>query len=564
MLKTGKVFVLRRPRYWLWMEKHRPRSSELKEIRHRIQQWKPEKLPLISVIMPVYNPNLRFLEKAINSILNQPYPHFEFCICDDASTDPRILPLLRAYAEADDRIKLISHEKNQHISAASNDALNLATGEYIALLDHDDELSPIALYEVAKIIIESDKKPDLIYSDEDKIGHSGLHHTPFFKPDWSPELLESIMYIGHLGIYRRALVEKVGGFRLGYEGSQDHDLALRVTEEAKSIVHIPKILYHWRDHRDSTASGISAKSYVVKSAKKSLLDHLTRSNENGEAMIGLWLGSYRLKRKLPKHPLISIIIPFRDRVDLLETCLKSLRSTTYKSYEVILVDNQSIDDATQRFLTNLPPSNSIQVLSYPHPFNFSKINNFAAKKSNGDVLIFLNNDTEVIEPNWVEAMLEHAMRPEIAAVGAKLLYPNHTIQHAGVVMGIAGTCSHAFRHVSESIHGYMGLKDVVRNVSAVTAACLMIEKKKFENLGGFNEAYEIAYQDVDLCLRALRKGFRNVYTPYAVLTHYESLTRKHAFAPHETELLKKEWSDLIQHDSYYHPELTRTREDYRF
>jgi len=564
LLRTMRTFVLRRPAYWRWWHQNHPRSAELKIMKKTLDLWPLENLPLISVIMPVYNPDIPFLKKAIESVLTQVYPHFQLCICDDASTNRQIRPILESYAKKDSRIQVIYHEKNQHISGASNSALTLATGDYISLLDHDDELAPSALYEVAKFIIESKETPDLIYTDEDKIGRCNLHHTPFFKPDWSPELLESIMYIGHLGIYRRALVEKVGGFRLGYEGSQDHDLALRVSEQAKQIHHIPKVLYHWREHAGSTAGGLSAKSYVVQSAQKALLDHLKRFDEKGTIETGLWLGSYRTQRVIKNTPLISIIIPFKDRVDLLKTCLSSLQSKTiYSHYELVLVDNQSVEQTTHDFLSELPQSDSLQILSYPHAFNFSKINNFAAQKACGEILLFLNNDTEVIEPTWLESMLEHVQRPEIAAVGAKLLYPNHTVQHAGVVMGIAGTCSHAFRHVSESLHGYLGLKDVVRNVSAVTAACLMMRREVFEKLKGFNEDYEIAYQDVDLCLRALQLGYRNVYTPYAVLTHYESLTRKHAFAPHETALLKKEWRHIIDHDPYYHPNLTRIHEDYR-
>jgi len=369
------------------------------------------------------------------------------------------------------------------------------------------------------------------------------------------------MYIGHLGVYRRSLVEQVGKFRKGYEGSQDFDLALRCTEQTDKIVHIPKILYHWRQHPDSTAGDISSKSYVFKAAHKALKDALKRRGLKGTIEEGLWLGSYRTKLTTGK-PLVSIIIPFRDKVELLKACLNSFSKSTYTNIEFILVDNESSENATQDYLNTLTNEN-IQIIRYPHPFNFSTINNVAAKSANGDYLLFLNNDTEIISPDWIEAMLEHAQRPEIAAVGAKLLYPNHTVQHAGVVMGIAETASHAFRHVSESTHGYLGLKDVVRNVSAVTAACLMMSKKVFTELKGFNENYVIGYQDVDLCLRALKKGYRNVYTPYAVLTHHESVTRNHAFAPHETELLQHEWKDFIKNDPFYNPNLTRTREDYR-
>ena len=560
-------FLLRDKIYQIWWFKNRPHQRDFTCAKKEIQRFKYK--PLVSIIVPVYNPPGRFLKAAIESVLNQSYPHFELCICDDASTDPKIHALLKNY-QKHPAVKLTTHVKNQGIVGASNSALKIAHGEYVAFLDHDDLLSPLALYEVARALQK--KRFDLIYTDEDKISPRGFHHTPFFKPNWSPDLLKSIMYLGHLCIYCRALVTKADGLRPGFEGSQDHDLALRITAQiplksaSQKIHHIPKVLYHWRQISASTATQISAKPYALKSAKKALKYSLKRRKIDANIKDGIWPGSYRVQYQIKDHPLVSIIIPFKDQIEHLKRCLKSIQHQThYSNFEIILINNQSREKNTHAYLKTLK---NIQILNYNQSFNFSKLNNFAAEKAKGDYLLFLNNDVEIISPEWLEALLEHAQRPEIATVGAKLLYPDQTIQHAGIVMGIAGTCSHAFRHVSDFTHGYLGQLDVIRNVSAVTGACLMISRAKFNELKGFDQQFEIAYQDVDLCLRALKKGYLNVYTPFARLYHFEGKTRSKSNQPApipiaDTCLLLKKWSSFIQAgDPYYNPNLTLKKEDY--
>ena len=551
--------ILGSQKYHWWWHKHKLKSRELKELKQKVERF--EYKPKISIIMPVYNGSPRDLKKAVQSVLSQIYPYFELCICDDASTDPNIPQILKEYADMNaPRIKITQHKENKNISVASNSALSLADGEYAAFLDQDDELALDALYRIAEALQKN--KADILYTDEDKINEKGFHNTPFFKPDWAKELLLSMMYLGHLLVYRRMLINEVGGFRVGFEGSQDFDLALRCTEKTQNIIHIPHVLYHWRQHKKSTSKYIGAKSFAIQSAHKALSEALRRRNLKGEVLNGLWLGSYRIKLKIEKNPKISIIIPFRDEEKTLRDCLESIKKSTYKNTEIILVNNLSEREATKNLIKEF--EKCYKVIDYPYKFNFSKINNAASKKAGGDFLLFLNNDTIVIEPEWLEAMLEWAMQKDIAAVGAKLLYPNNTIQHAGIMMGIAETCSHSFRHVSDTLHGYLGLKDVTRNVSAVTGACLMMEKKKFEELGGFDENFEIAYQDVDLGLRALEKGYRNIYTPFAKLYHFESLTAKEKFGENDTKLLLKKWGKLIEKgDHYYNPNLSRRREDYR-
>lgn len=559
-------FILRDKIYQLWWYKNRSRSRDLARFKNEIQTFKYR--PLVSLIMPVYNPPPRFLKIAIESVLTQIYPHFELCICDDHSTDPKVRALLQQY-EKNPAIKITRHTKNQGIVTASNSALALATGEYVGFLDHDDKIAPNALYAIVKALQK--QRFDLLYTDEDKLSPRGFHHTPFFKPNWSPDLLLSIMYFGHLCVYRHSLIQKLKGFRPGFDGSQDHDLALRATEEKLNIHHIPEVLYHWRQIPTSTAAQISVKPYTLKSARNALKDTLKRRKIDGHVQNGIWSGSYRVQYKIQNSPLVSIIIPFKDQVGYLQKCLKSIQTKTrYPNYEIILVNNRSQDPATQEFLAALKTKNyklQTNVINYPQPFNFSSLNNFAVQHAKGEYLLFLNNDTKIINENWLEALLEHAQRPEIAAVGAKLLYPDQTIQHAGIIMGIAGTCSHAFRHVSDFTHGYLGQLDVIRNVSAVTGACLMMSREKFNKLKGFDPHFKIAYQDVDLCLRALQAGYLNLYTPFARLYHYEGKTRdpnKPAPIPtSDTQLLLKKWGDFIQNgDPYYNPNLTLKREDY--
>lgn len=561
------------PNYQAWIRKNESYNEQL--IRKEIENFKYK--PKISIITPVYNVDPKWLNKCINSVLNQYYDNWEFCLYDDASTNKKTINCLKRWENADPRIKIVYGETNQHISGASNEALKMATGEFVALLDNDDELPPNAFYENVKLLNEH-PEADMIYSDEDKITTKGRRMGPFFKPDWSLDLFLSMMYTSHLGLYRKSIIDEIGGFRRGYEGSQDYDLVLRFIEKTtpQKIFHIPKVLYHRRMIPGSAAEPIDAKDYAHVSAKKALSDYLKRNNIEGTIEDGLFTGSYRVKRAIVGSPKVSIVIPFKDQAEVLRTCVNSiLEKTDYKNYEIILVSNQSNEQETLEYLDRLKINPIFTILQYDKPFNFSAINNYATSKASGEYLLFLNNDTEVINSEWLSSMLEHAQRDEVGVVGVKLLYPNDTVQHAGVVMGLGGVAGHAFKYFPISDKGYFGQLGVVRNYSAVTAACVLTKTGLFNKVGGFNENdLKVAYNDVDLCLRILEQGYLIVYTPYAQLYHYESLTRGYdeefkAKNPDEykrflaeQDFMYSNWSKYIEHDPYYSPNLTRVREDF--
>lgn len=559
--------------YRLWIRKNEKWNRE--KIKKEIKNFKCK--PKISIITPVYNVDSKWLDKCIESVKNQFYENWELCLHDDASTKRETVKCLKKWGKQDKRIKISYGKNNQHISGASNNALRLATGEFIALLDNDDEFSPDALFESVKLI-NKHPKADFIYSDEDKLKINGIRVEPFFKPDWSPDLFLSMNYTCHLGIYRKSIVDKIGGFRKGYEGAQDYDLILRFIEHTheENIFHISKVLYHWRKIVGSTAEKFDFKNYANDAGKKSLEDYINRNNIKGIVLNGFFPGSYRIKRYIKEKAKVSIIIPFKDQVNYLKKCLDSIISkTTYKNYEIILVNNESKKKETTNYLKKIKTNPNIIILKYEKAFNFSAINNFAAKKASGAYLLFLNNDTAIISDDWIESLLEHAQRSDVGAVGAKLIYPNDTIQHAGVIMGL-GVASHGFKGFPVKSNGYFGLINVIRNYCAVTAACLLIKKITFEKCGGFNEKdTSIAYNDVDLCLKLKKMGFRSVYTPFAELYHYESLSRgndnrlkytnlkKYKRVLVERNYMLKKWKKYIDNDPYYNPNLTRESNDFR-
>jgi GT2 family glycosyltransferase len=523
--------------------------------------------PLISIVMPVYNVNEKWLNEAIESVRRQSYAKWELCICDDASTSLQVRLTLEKYAAEDKRIKVCYRQKNGGIVKASNDALALATGAYVGLLDNDDALAPDALYRVVEALQE--KKYDLVYTDEDKLGADGKRCEPFFKPDWSPDLLLSCNYISHFGVYRRKILGDIGGFREGYDGSQDYDLVLRFTEKTQEIKHIPRVLYHWRKVKGSTAESVEAKPFAYEAAKKALADAARRRRIDATVEDGLWTGSYRLRRAISfaeTAPLVSIIIPFKDKVELLDKCLRSIyENTTWKNFEVLIVDNDSELLETSDYLERAPSNYAnLTVLKYAGAFNYPAINNFAASKAKGEYLVLLNNDTETVSPDWIEAMLEQAQRKEVGAVGAKLLYPDGTIQHAGVVIGLGGLAGHAFSRQTDIDHGYFGLIDVVRNYSAVTAACLMVRKSVFLEAGGMDENnLSVSFNDVDFCLKIREKGYLIVYTPYAVLKHHECATRGYGVDLAEVAHMQRRHAGILEKgDPYYNPNLTRERGDF--
>jgi glycosyltransferase involved in cell wall biosynthesis len=530
--------------------------------------------PLISIIMPVYNPPADFLQQALDSVLKQLYPHWELCIADDASTDPAVKSLLAHYQEADARIKVVYREFNGHISQASNTALAMAAGEYVALMDQDDLIPPHALYHVA-VEINRHPESDLIYSDEDKLNEAGERCDPYFKTDWNPDLFYSHNLITHLGVYRTCIVKSLGGFREGYEGSQDYDLALRMIARIPPahIRHIPRIIYHWRVHAESTASaGSQSKLYAYEAAQRALTEHLAPAGARVEP--GPFLGTYRVRYPIPDPPpLVSLIIPTRDRVDILWKCIESIRSKTlYPNWEMLVVDNQSEDAATLTYLEELASDPMLRIYRFDAPFNYSAINNFAVEKARGELVALLNNDVEVIEPDWLGEMVSHAMRPEIGAVGAKLLYPDGRIQHTGVILGLGGLAAHAHRFFGKEAPGYSGHARLIRAYSAVTGACLVVRKSIYEQVGGLDALnLKVAYNDVDLCLRIREAGYRNLYTPYAVLYHHESVSRgqedtaeKQARFQSEKNYMRERWGTALDHDPYYNPNLTTASEDFTY
>ncbi len=548
-------------RYLAWQQRHQLTAEQMDVIRAECQTLTAR--PVISLMMPVYNISADWLQAAVDSVRQQLYPFWELCVVDDASTAPHIGPMLKAFAAADSRIKLKTLTVNENISGASNHALAMATGEFVAPLDHDDALAPNALYEVVKRL-NDDPTIDFIYTDHDMISSDGERHGPFFKPDWSPDLLLSMNYVTHFAVHRRALVVASGGFRKGFEGSQDYDLVLRTTEQARRVAHVPLPLYSWGQPPSSVASDPKAKPYAHEAGRRALQEALARRGVEGEVLDGYGAPyRYRVKRAIIGRPLVSIIIPTRNNWRILKQCVHSLESLTqYREFEILIVDNRSDDPDTVAYLKSVPH----RVVRFDEPFNFSRMNNVAARAATGSHLLFLNDDTEVIEPGWLDAMLEHSQRAEVGAVGARLLFRNDTLQHAGVVVGLFDRAGHAFWGFPGDHPGYYDQARVIRNYSAVTGACLMVRRGVFEEIQGFDEAFEISYNDIDLCLRIRQQGYLVVYTPYALLYHYQSATRGAYNAEQDLkyeELLRARWKTVFEEgDPYYNPNLTLTGFDF--
>ena len=559
--RLQNIAVYRDLQYQIWLRHHS--LSYYAVARMKASAKRLRYTPIISVITPIYNPEEAWLRRAIESVRAQIYPHWELCIVDDGSDKPHVRTVLNDYAK-DPRIRITHLPSNEGIACASNHALSLAMGEFVGFLDHDDELSPDALFEVVTRLNENPAL-DLLYSDEDKLETDGRRIEPFFKPDWSPDLLLSTNYIAHFSVFRRSLLEEVGGFRVGLDGSQDYDLLLRFTERTQKIAHIPKVLYHWRKTSASVASATAARPFALKpfayaAARRAVEQALQRRGYEGRVEMG-HPGIYMIRYRLKEAPLVSIIIPTRDQWQLLQQCLRSIEEkTSYTRYEIIVLDNDSTDSETLRYFDTIAAK--WPVYRYPGPFNFSAVNNFGVAKAGGDYLVFLNNDTRVIRPDWLTAMLERAQHPEVGAVGAKLLYPAGRIQHAGVVMGIGGLAAHAFRNLPDG-QSYFDFADLMRNCSAVTAACMMVRRRVFEEMGGFDERFRVAFNDVDFCLRLRQRGYLIVYHPLALLYHYEYATRGRYHPSEDEELLCKLWGHVIrQGDPYYNPNLTLSREDW--
>ena len=527
--------------------------------------------PLISIILPTFNAKPEWLEEAINSVRAQIYKNWELCIADDASTDLRIKELLEFHKKEDRRIKVVYRKKNGHISASSNSALELATGKWLVFLDHDDLMSKDALFWIAEAIF-SNKNLSLIYSDEDKINAEGLRFSPYFKTDWNIDLLYCHNMVCHLAAYKTELVKEIGGLREGFEGAQDYDLVLRYSEKisADQIKHIPRVLYHWRSHANSTSMSITAKPYAILAGQKALSEHLVRIGVAADVEHTNF--GYRVKYLLPKNiPLVSLIIPTKNGLEILKACINSiLTKSTYKNIEIIVIDNGSDDIECLDYFRSIIKNPLIRVIQYPGEFNYSAINNFAVENAKGEIIGLINNDIEVISGDWLTEMVSIAIQPGVGAVGAKLFYSNGSLQHGGVILGLGGVAGHSNKYAARDDFGYCGRSVLRQSLSAVTAACLIIKKTIFQEVGGLDASnLKIAFNDVDFCLRVRGAGYRNVWTPYAELYHHESISRGPEDSPEkqlrftrEVEYMKSKWLFELNNDPAYNPNLTLEYEDF--
>ena len=577
--------------YNIWL-----RNNDIKYYQLEQQSIESKKFiykPKISLIVPTYNTNIEYFREMIESVLEQSYTNWELCIADDASTDENLKNEIINVAKNDNRIKYTFRGKNGHICAASNSALEFATGEFIGLLDHDDILKPNALYENVKIMQEA-KDVDLLYSDEDKIELDGKTRVdPFMKPDWSPDFIRSINYITHFCVIRKEIIDGIGGFRLGTQGAQDWDIILRATTnientfqgtideiQHKKIIHIPKVLYSWRKSETSTASEThikNVKNYAFVNQREVLEEDLKRRGLNGEVIeienaLGLWYERYEVSG----NPKVSVIIPTKDKYEYISKCLESIyEKTTYKNFEIVIVDTGSTESKVFQMYekySSLYPE-TFKVIKWEKTFNFAAVCNSGSKATSGMHLLFLNNDTEIVTPSWIEDLLIFSQQERIGAVGAKLLYPNGLIQHAGIVTGM-GVASHYMQRRPDNVWQSFPMlyaKDSVRDVSGVTGACLMIKKELFFKNGMFNEKYRIAYNDVDFCLKLFHKfGKWNIYNPNVVLIHHESIsvgvpekgTRNANEFQKENGMMYEEWGEVLKRDPFYNPSLTLKKEDF--
>jgi O-antigen biosynthesis protein len=525
--------------------------------------------PVISVVVPVYRPDPGYLREALVSVALQTYPHWEVCIVDDASADPEVTAVIAEFAaEHPDQVKVVVNDTNLHISGASNAGLQVATGEYVTLLDHDDRLYPHALAEVVRSInstlAATGTAPQILYSDEKVIGPDGEHlHDSFNKPGWSPFLHMSVNYTTHLSVYSRELLDRIDGFRVGFEGAQDHDLMLRAVAAADTdVVHIPILLYQWRSHPQSTAGTGDAKPYAWDAGMRAVAEICEQMGRPVTVTMDESTGHYRLAFDLPDpRPRVSLVIPSKDSTEYLGMCINSVRrESTYPDIEIVVVDNGSTLDEVLDFYRELERTDpDIKIVSDPGYFNFARLNNVGAAAATGEYLVLLNNDTEVVTPDWVEQMLMYAQFPEIGAVGARLLYPDGSIQHGGIVGIGAHIADHTGWHSRPEDRMYLDMVNTVHEALAVTAAAMMIRASTFSELGGFHESVvPNGFGDVDLCLRLRAAGLTNIYTPYATLIHHESITRKRNIEVAEIQYMRSNWGMELLNDPYLNPNLNRS------
>lgn len=557
--------------YIEWFDKNKVTEEQLDRQRKISKDFKYR--PLISILLPTYNTNPTYLRSCIDSVLSQSYDNWELCISDDNSTSEQTKGVIKEYVEKYGNIIVTFRKENGHISKSSNTALSMAKGDYISLLDHDDILPPNALFEVVDTI-NKNPKVDLIYTDEDKIDCEGNHIEPFFKPDWSPDFMNSCNMITHFATMKTNIIRRVNGFTVGTHGAQDWDLFLKITSKTNNIYHIPKILYHWRKSETSTAMNADSKPYAYINQKNVLRSSVRQRKENAYIDSHVALGFWRKKYVIPTNPLVSIIIPTKNNFKYIKKCIESIiENTTYPYFEIIIVDTGSTDSQVNNFYGKLINDNeNIQIVKYKKKFNFSDACNYGADNSNGEYLLFLNNDTEVITHDWIQSLLEHAQRPEVGMVGPKLIFEDKTIQHAGIVLSERDIAFHPFYGQDERVDIFTYIYTAnIRNVSAVTAACCMVGRDKFNKVGGFDTKLRITYNDVDLNLKLRKEGYHNVYTPYAELFHYESKSvgrintseRDGSELKSAQEEMRKRWSDFLKRDPFYNDNFEQFGPGYR-
>ncbi len=558
-------FEEREVEYQEWYEKNKPSEEEL--ARQRKKKWKDP--VVISVLVPAYRTPEFFLKQMMESVLLQTYPYLELCIADGSGTDDSVEKVVKEYQKKDPRVRYRRLEKNEGIAGNTNAAIEMASGDYLALFDHDDLLSPNALFEVASAIEK--EKADVIYTDEDKVTSDLKEHfQPHFKPDFNPDLLCANNYICHLFVVKRSLALKLGGQDPAYDGAQDYDFIFRCTENAEKIVHVAKILYHWRVHQASTADNPSSKLYAFDAGKRAIEAHLARIGAKAEVSHTKDLGFYRVKYQVHGNPMVSIVIPNKDEKETLKKCLESIwKKTSYPNYEIILVENNSTTQEIRDYYKELDGKKRVRVVYWDKEFNYSAINNFGISYAKGEYILCLNNDITVISPDWLEELLANCQRPEVGIVGARLYYPDNTIQHAGIVLGMGGCAGSLFVGLARSRGGYLHKAALQQDLSAVTAACFMVKKEVFEKVGGFEEKLAVAFNDVDFCLKVRHAGYLVVYDPYAELYHHESKTRgyenteaKKRRFQEEIEYMRCHWMPDILRDPYYNENLSLKASDY--
>lgn len=554
--------------YGPWYEQYIPTREELEKQRKKKWNYGPK----ISIIVPAYKTPEAFLRQLMDSLLAQTYANWELCIANASPEDASMEYVLKEYAKKDSRILWKKLEENKGIAENTNEAFAMATGEFAGLLDHDDLLAPNALYEVAKAL-ETEPDIDVLYTDEDKVrGDEVLEHfQPHLKPDFNIDLLRSNNYICHFFVVRKSLLEKTGGFRREYDGAQDYDFIFRCTQAAGKIHHIPEILYHWRTHQSSTADNPESKLYAFEAGKRAIEENLRQNGLIGEVSHTKDYGFYRVKYPVQGEPLVSIIIPNKDAKEDLEKCIQSiLEKSSYTNYEILIVENNSTGEEIFSYYKELSENSRIRLLRWKREFNYSAINNYGAKKAKGDYLLFLNNDTEVISPDWIEEMLGFCQRPDTGIVGARLYFGNNTVQHAGTVIGIGGIAGHMFTDMPRERSSYMHKAAIIQDLSAVTAACMMVKRQVFDEVQGFEEQLSVAFNDVDFCLRVREKQYLVVYDPYVELYHYESKSRgaedskeKVRRFQSEIEFMRCRWETLLKKgDPYYNKNLSLVKWNY--